>query len=613
MRQRQRNTVRLVLIWLATFITFAIVGISLSITTNPIYFLLVIVGVLMSTLVTEYYQSEQSRASGSENTCARLCRARLETHSPVYVEEKATFYPLVHALHSAHSEPCFCNTACSSSSSVSAVPLRRSCSSPRVYQQWVNNRSRAPTVEFALEHVRADDVLWDEPRCEQVESVSYHKPYICYGTRTFGLYVHDSIGSSLSSSQNRVEKDEKDDRGGKATDDKPQPNEKTRPADTVIDMAGIEESEDFKPSAPPREAIEQEDTDSKEIEPRLAPLRTTSSRQTNVSSGSRKKEGANGKQKRRLLWNMFAPGEDKPVLKDVRSDVSSSSGPSVEEPALTRPNSIASAPEYRKVVATIQKNIREGRRRKDGGKENAESASLSRGKERPARASWSKGQQEVKSSSRSTLDSSVDDLALASHNPTIRTALPGATAVASSEKWPESPRERWESEDLARASLHKTLVGDPRQEMAVMGEATPEEDAPIEFLKEDLVEAPDENPRPLSPSALRQKGSQTSMNALTSIGGSTGGGQAFQLPPWVKAEHVEVTVINNPQHEPSSSRFPASESSPSASKSVQASCKTSNAAVQIQEDGDGKVKGKRKFRFIPRFLKRRSKKYKHLK
>ncbi|KAL3197913.1 hypothetical protein MRX96_044639 [Rhipicephalus microplus] len=114
------------LIWMGTFLVFAAISVTLAITTNALYFLFIIMGLVVSTFAMAFYKPEGPWEPMMPYS--RLCEPRLETHAPVFVEEKSAVYPPSPSVKSVtHSDPWLCTSA--------KTTLRGSFSTPRLRTQ----------------------------------------------------------------------------------------------------------------------------------------------------------------------------------------------------------------------------------------------------------------------------------------------------------------------------------------------------------------------------------------------------------------------------------------------------------------------------------------------
>ncbi|KAH8041539.1 hypothetical protein HPB51_016984 [Rhipicephalus microplus] len=158
------------LIWMGTFLVFAAISVTLAITTNALYFLFIIMGLVVSTFAMAFYKPEGPWEPMMPYS--RLCEPRLETHAPVYVEEKSAVYPP------------------SSSASFSTPRLRSQGDDtwPAAAAPPRNATARLPSgflplAPAAVVHSPSTTTLDSPSQCEQVTKVSCHQPYGCYESR----------------------------------------------------------------------------------------------------------------------------------------------------------------------------------------------------------------------------------------------------------------------------------------------------------------------------------------------------------------------------------------------------------------------------------------------
>ncbi|KAL1432982.1 hypothetical protein MTO96_001966 [Rhipicephalus appendiculatus] len=617
------------LIWMGTFLVFAAISVTLAITTNAMYFLFIIMGLVVSTFAMAFYKPEGPWEPLMPYS--RLCEPRLETHAPVYVEEKSAVYPPSPSVKSVtHSDPWLCTSA--------KTTLRGSFSSPRLRSQvnddtWPaaaalprNTTARLPSgflplAPAAVVRSQSTTTLDSPSQCEQVTKVSCHQPYGCYESRVLRTTYEEF--HRVSDNIETIECIERSEVVTTETAAAPSPE----PPSTTIQM-----EEPVEPVMPE-------------------------------------------KKKRRLLWNIFSRNDDKTVVKEFpvnKSEDSESkaglldeeSSAPIDPPFFTKgPKGIADSPEFSKVVANIERNINEANnpygishKSKVDGAAAASQRKASREK-KMVKKSASKGEQAtgarhvsatevgqtagakvmgILNSSESSASSYGADGAAASDvppfwkeqtSPLPDDPSPGSSSpmdadqqyltegfLKSNSSWDERSHPDsttpFRSNNAVEGSVSKTSSQrTAASKMAASSAARSEE--------KDIWASPSWSPARNSSNAGGEKASQTSLRDYCP---QSSGDDHFRTSPLVKANLVEVTVINNPPPKDTvaggskcalqGAEGVADKQQPS--KYVQATSKTIETAVQmVTGDGDNsptKKSKKKKLKLLPRFLRVKRKK-----
>lgn len=631
-----------VLIWMGTFLVFAAISVTLAITTNAMYFLFIIMGLVVSTFAMAFYKPEGPWEPLVPYS--RLCEPRLETHAPVYVEEKSAVYPPSPSVKSVtRSDPWLCTSA--------KTTLRGSFSSPRLRSQvddtWPaaaapprNPTARLPSgflplAPAAVARSHSSTTLDSPSQCEQVTTVSCHQAYGCYESRVLRTTYEEFH----------------------------------RVSDNVETIECIERSEVV--------------TTETAAAPSPEPLSTTIQLEEPVEPVAPEKK------KRRLLWNIFSRSDDKTVVKEFpaykNEDSESKAGLLEEEssaptdpPCFSKaPRGIADAPEFSKVVANIERNIHEANNpysilhkpKEGGGGTTVASQRKSSSERKTAKKSTSKGEQAaaakvmgILNSSESSASSSgvggataaasdvpsfwkeqtsplPDDPSPGSSSPMVsgpvssglssggsRISLAGSTPKDADQQYLNEAfiksRSSWDERShpdsttpfhnnvgegsTSQSSSQRTAVS----KMAASSAARSEE--------KEIWASPSWSPTRNSSNAVGEKASQTSLRDFCP---QSSGDDHFRMSPLVKADLVEVTVINNPaptDKGAGSSKCAlqcaeGAEKKPQPSKYVQATSKTIETGVQMVTCGGDnnsptKKSKKKKLKLLPRFLRVKKKK-----
>lgn len=637
------------LIWMGTFLVFAAISVTLAITTNAMYFLFLIMGLVVSTFAMAFYKPEGPWEPLVPYS--RLCEPRLETHAPVFVEEKSAVYPPSPSVKSVtRSDPWLCTSA--------KTTLRGSFSSPRLRSQvddtWpaASAQPRNPTARLPsgflplapapVVRSHSTATLDNPSQCEQVTTVSCHQAYGCYESRVLRTTYEEFH----------------------------------RVSDNIETIECIERSEVVTTeTAPP---------------PSPEPPSTTIQLEEPVDSV------VPGKKKRRLLWNIFSRSDDKTVVKefpaDKNEDSESKAGLLDEEscvpidpPCFSKANKgIADAPEFSKVVANIERNIHEANnpysilhkpkpqgtaavsQRKPSDEMKAAKKSASRGEQalgarhgaEVAQTAAAKVMGILNSSESSASSCGIDGgAAAASGLPSFwkeqTSPIPDDPSPGSSSPMVSGPPSSGISSGGSRISLAgSTPPKDPDQAFLKSQSSWDERshpDSTTPFRSDNAAEgsvsqsssqrtaaskmaassaarseekeiwaSPSWSPARNSSNAGGEKASQTSLREYRP---QSSGDDHFRMSPLVKADLVEVTVINNPPPTEkgaggSKCAFQGAEGGaekPQTSKYVQAASKTIGTGVQMVTcDGDNnsptKKTKKKKLKLLPRFLKVKRKK-----
>ncbi|XP_075543283.1 uncharacterized protein LOC142577713 [Dermacentor variabilis] len=627
-----------VLIWMGTFLVFAAISVTLAITTNAMYFLFIIMGLVVSTFAMAFYKPEGPWEPLVPYS--RLCEPRLETHAPVYVEEKSAVYPPSPSVKSVtRSDPWLCTSA--------KTTLRGSFSSPRLRSQvddtWPAAAAPArnplpsgflPLVPAAVARSHSSTRLDSPSQCEQVTTVSCHQAYGCYESRVLRTTYEEF--HRVSDNVEMIECIERSEVVTTETAAAPSPE----PPSTTIQV-----EEPVEPVVPE-------------------------------------------KKKRRLLWNIFSRSDDKTVVKEFpaykNEDSESKAGLLEEEsfapadtPCFSKASrGIADAPEFSKVVANIERNIHEANNpytflhkpKADGGGTAAASQKKSSSERKVAKKGTFEGEQAaaakvmgILNSSESSASSSgvggataaasglpsfwkeqtsppPDDPSPGSSSPMVsgpassglssggsRISLAGSTPkdadqqylneafIKSRSSWDE--RSHPDSTTPFRNNLGEGSTSQSSSQRTAASKMAASSTARSE--EKEIWASPSWSPARNSSNAVGEKASQTSLRDYCP---QSSGDDHFRMSPLVKADLVEVTVINNPaptDKGAGSSRCALQcadgAEKPQPSKYVQATSKTIETGVQMVTcDGDNnsptKKSKKKKLKLLPRFLKVKKKK-----
>lgn len=595
-----------VFIWMGTFLVFTAISVTLAITTNPMYFLFIIMGLVVSTFAMAFYKPEGPWEPMVPYS--KLCEPKLETHAPIYVEEKSSIYPPSPSVKSAtRSDPWLCTSA--------KTALKGSFSSPRLHcraadDTWpiatpVRNSGAhlhegfLPLIPTVVHQSASFPKLPISANCEEVRSVSHHQAYKCYGSRVIRTTY-----------------------GGYPTDDCKEPN-----------------------------PLHQEATPLKAAA-RSKPLTTTIEMEV--------KEVPTEKKRRRLLWNLFDKS-DKAVVKEFPADNDNDSNAGLlahEVVTSTSDNekgsNVAGRPEYRNVVETIDKTIREASAiiNCEGEKISTRSSPNKESAPQPVKPHCPKtkaGSALFESSPETqcargigifnSTDSSTSSPGIPSfwqeqasppdstppRSPT-ESAMPSVLSSTSrlssgGGSTPKDTEHRYLNEAFlqTRSSWDEVTVPEsttPFQNRTVSSASTGlgcKPDAEQRRADHEIWGSPRWSPTRVS---VGDKGSQASLKdfGLQSCGDDK---DLFRMSPLVKAELVEVTVINNPPPGSGSQQglAEAADRKPAPSKYVQATSKTLEAGVQMGHqagtcDGDSPTKKSKrsKLKLIRKFLKAKKKK-----
>lgn len=641
-----------VLIWMGTFLVFAAISVTLAITTNAMYFLFIIMGLVVSTFAMAFYKPEGPWEPLMPYS--RLCEPRLETHAPVYVEEKSAVYPPSPSVKSVtRSDPWLCTSA--------KTTLRGSFSSPRLRAQvddtWPaaaapprNTTARLPSgflplAPAAVVRSQSTTTLDSPSQCEQVTKVSCHQPYGCYESRVLRTTYEEF--HRVSDNIETIECIERSEVVTTETAAAPSPE----PPSTTIQM-----EEPVEPAMPE-------------------------------------------KKKRRLLWNIFSRSDDKTVVKEFpvnKSEDSESKAGLLDEessaptdpPYFSKgPRGIADSPEFSKVVANIERNIHEATNpygilhKPKADDAAAASQRKSTHERKTAKKSTSKGEQAlaarhgnapeleqtaaakvmgILNSSESSPSSCGDSGAAASGLPSFwkepTSPLPDDPSPGSSSPMVSGPASSGLSSGGSRISLvgstppkeadqqyltegffksrsswdershpdsttpfrsNNAIEGSVSQTSSQRTAASKMAASAARSEEKEIWASPSWSPARNSCNAGGEKASQTSLRDYCP---QSSGDDHFRTSPLVKANLVEVTVINNPPLNDkgaggSKCALQSAEGGaekPQPSKYVQATSKTNETGVQmVTGDGDNspnKKSKKKKLKLLPRFLRVKKKK-----
>ncbi|XP_077520542.1 uncharacterized protein LOC144130501 isoform X2 [Amblyomma americanum] len=621
-----------VLIWMGTFLVFAAISVTLAITTNAMYFLFIIMGLVVSTFAMAFYKPEGPWEPLVPYS--KLCEPKLETHAPVYVEEKSSVYPPSPSMKSmTRSDPWLCTSA--------KTTLRSSFSSPRLRgaaaddDTWPapsapprNPKAHLPAgflplAPTAPARSRSSSSLDAHSQCEQVTTVSCHQPYGCYESRVMRTTYEEF--HKISDNVETIE---------------------------CVERSEVVTLESAPVPEPPSTTIQVEEP----VEP-VAPE----------------------KKKRRLLWNIFSRSDDKTIVKEFPSDKNedseSKAGLLDEEymqgmPSTSKPRGIAEAPEFSKVVENIQRNIKEsnnpyGILHKPKA-EGAVATQRQMSKDWKTKKSASKGKQTIEAlGSTPDLQSATVRGILSSSESSGSYSAAGGSGATPFWKEQESPQEP--SPGSSSPMVSGAASGMSSASQLSLAGSTPKE-LDHQYLNEAFLKSrsswdepshpesttPFQNAVDGSPSqgshhtaaskkaasnarsdekeiwgspswnppknnACGEKASQTSLRDFCPQS-SGDDKQLFRVTPLVQADLVEVTVINNPPPEKSGrashsklAGADAAEKPPQPSKYVQATSKTTDTGVQMVTcDGDNNSptkKSKRKrLKLVPRIFRAKKKK-----
>lgn len=619
-----------VLIWMGTFLVFAAISVTLAITTNAMYFLVIIMGLVVSTFAMAFYRPEGPWEPLVPYS--RLCEPRLETHEPVYVEERSAVYPPSPSAKT-RSDPWLCTRA--------KTTLRSSFSSPRLRcaadeDTWPDHSALArsadrvpdgflPLVPTGAGPRNASATTIESGECEQETRVSCHQAYGCYESRV----VRTTYEEFHRVSDN-------------------------------VDMIECIEKEELVTTREPGTALEPRSVTIKMEEP-VEPV-------------------VPEKKKRRLLWNIFSRSDDKAAAKEFSSEKSEdaeSKAGLLDEESMSDPlpfskaRGIAEAPEFSKVVQNIERNILETRnpygmlhKSKTESAANATkggdtgAAQTKPSKEQKLNKVASKGKQdsvEIVSSSpeaevakalgilnstessessgaaggaSSAVTSSADPASTRGNSPIISgdpSQLSSVSRLSLVGSTPKDSQHQYLNEGFMRSSsagwgtpLLQETTPFVHQEGTTSWSSSQRTSASKLASNADRVRS-DEKEVWGSPSwsPTKSKASQTSLRDFRPQ--SSGDDKdVFRMSPLVNAELVEVTVINNPPlpsgsaggSQPKLERTESAERKSQTSKYVQATRKTAESAVQMV-DGDGsptKKSKRKKIKLLPRFLRTKKKK-----
>ncbi|CAN7937684.1 unnamed protein product [Ixodes hexagonus] len=619
-RLNTKVVVMSILIWAGTFVVFAAISVTLAITTNAMYFLFIIMGLVVSTFAMAFYKPEGPWEPMVPYS--KLCEPRLETHAPIYVEERSSIYPPSPSIKSVtRSDPWLCTSA--------KTTLKGSFSSPRLQHRNDEDDTwpSAPPIRDPTAHLpagflplvptgakrsRSSSKPPSPAGCEEVTATSCHQPYGCYESRvTRTNYEEIVIEGPNSDATDCIEVDVSPPADSKLL---------SKPSSTTVDV----------------------NEDSKDV-----PVE---------------------KKRRRLLWNIFGRSDERSLGKEVASDASERddlgskatllAGEAETEPKVhSKLSGVANLPEYQKVVESIEKTIREANATLNVTKPKKPDEGAA--KDALDIPPMKHNQPEVRKSS-SMNESSPDVRALRGIlNSTDTSASegspippfwrdrqsPGATSRTRSSGPSGTPSARSSTSRLTsgfttpRDSEHRYLNEAFFKTHTSWDEGTnPESTTPFQNKSESLASdsldilskvdvqlAPDDKGIWGAPSPggikVGDKASQTSLHGFYPR--SSGDDKdPFRMTPLVKADLVEVTVINN-QAAPccnaglkvTSLEAVGDKTSPS--KYVQATSKTVEASVQMGRevvtcDGDNnsptKKSKRRKLKLLPRFLRGKKKK-----
>ncbi|KAL3209861.1 hypothetical protein MRX96_037668 [Rhipicephalus microplus] len=563
------------LIWMGTFLVFAAISVTLAITTNALYFLFIIMGLVVSTFAMAFYKPEGPWEPMMPYS--RLCEPRLETHAPVYVEEKSAVYPPSPSVKSVtHSDPWLCTSA--------KTTLRSSFSTPSAAHAGGRHvacgcgttaqpdGSPSLGIPSSGTRRRGPQSVDDHARQPQpVTKVSCHQPYGCYESRVLRTTYEEF--HKVSDNIDTIECIERSEVVTMETSTAPSPE----PPSTTIQM-----EEPVEPAIPE-------------------------------------------KKKRRLLWNIFSRNDDKTIVKEFplsRSEDSESKAGLLDEESTTRKDPpcftrgqkvIADSPEFSKVVANIERNINEANnpycithKPKVNGAATASQRRASR-ENKTAKKSASKGEQVLGARhisatevGQQTAGARVIGILNSSESSGSSCGVDGATTTGLPSLWKEPTSPLLDEPSPGSSS---PMVSRPASSglssasrMSLVG-STPPKDADQQYLNEGFLKSNsswDERSHPdsttpfqtnkaaegsvsksssqrtttskmaassatrseekeiwASPSwsparnssAVGEKVSQTSLHHYCP---QSSGDDHFRASPLVKANLVEVTVINNP-------------------------------------------------------------------
>lgn len=620
-----------VLIWMGTFLVFAAISVTLAITTNAMYFLFIIMGLVVSTFAMAFYKPEGPWEPLVPYS--KLCEPKLETHAPIYVEERSSVYPPSPSMKSmTRSDPWLCTSA--------KTTLRSSFSSPRLRcaaaddDTWPapstpprNPKAHLPAgflplAPTAPARSRSSSSLDTRSQCEQVTTVSCHQPYSCYESRVLRTTYEEF--HRVSDNIETIECIERSE---------------------VVTLESAPEPE------PPSTTIQVEEP----VEP-VAPE----------------------KKKRRLLWNIFSRNDDKTIVKefpiDKNEDSESKAGLLDEEhsqeiSSTAKPRGIADAPEFSKVVENIQRNIQEANN--PYGilhKTKAEGAVASQrklSKERKTKKSASKGKQTIEALGSTPDVQSAKVMGILSSSESTGSSTAGGSVATHFWKEQESPQAP--SPGSSSPMVSAAVSGMSSASQLSLAGSTPK-DLDHQYLNEAFLKSRsswDERSHPESTTPFRNEadgsasqsshrtvaskktasntrsnekeiwgspswsptknnacGEKASQTSLRDFCPQSSGDdkQLFRVTPLVKADLVEVTVINNPPPEQSGRAcqskmlgLDAADKPPQPSKYVQATSKTIDTGVQMVTcEGDNnsptKKTKRKKLKLVPRFLRAKKKK-----
>ncbi|KAG0429652.1 hypothetical protein HPB47_023416 [Ixodes persulcatus] len=608
-----------ILIWAGTFVVFAAISVTLAITTNAMYFLFIIMGLVVSTFAMAFYKPEGPWEPLVPYS--KLCDPKLETHAPIYVEEKSSIYPPSPSIKSVtRSDPWLCTSA--------KTTLRGSFSSPRLSHHSTLNatwpsappRDRAshlpagflPLVPTGVSRSLSSVRVSSPANCEELKASACHQSYGCYESRVIRT------------------------------------NYKEWPIESCASNVA--------------DCLEADATSAADADLLANPLSSTIT-MTDVS-----KDAPAEKKRRRLLWNIFGRSNDKPLERELSVDASECDDTEPKDTFLTndgatkskaqnKATGIANLPEYQKVVENIEKTIREAKSVLNSPKERqcGDGATKQAMDVQPLKQSRHKGKQSPRINEGSpethglrgilnSTDSIVSDVtgippfwkdgqspeAAVSHTRSSRhstspSAASSASRLTSGASTPRGPDHRYLNEAFFKT--HSSW-----------DDANPESTTPFQkrsaskastshdiLCKSDLQLSPDETRIWGAPSQNKTKvGDKASQTSLRQFYTQFCGDDLdpFRMPPLVKADLVEVTVINNapPDSGGIQQKLASPETGdkkPPASKYVQATSKTVEASVQMGRevvtcDGDNnspsKKSKRRKLKLLPRFLRGKKKK-----
>lgn len=622
-----------VVIWMGTFLVFAAISVTLAITTNAMYFLVIIMGLVVSTFAMAFYRPEGPWEPLVPYS--RLCEPRLETHEPVFVEERSAVYPPSPSVVT-RSDPWLCTRA--------KTTLRSSFSSPRLRgvadDTWpahsapARNADRLPDGFLPLVPTggaprnASADTLESRNECEQETRVSCHQAYGCYESRVVRTTYEEF---------HRVSDD----------------------VDTIECIV----NEELVTTREPGTALEPRSVTIKMEEP-VEPA-------------------APGKKKRRLLWNIFSRSDDKAVVKEFSSEKSEdaeSNAGLLDEDSLSDPmpfskaRGIAEAPEYTKVVKNIERNILEahnaygvlnkskadnaanatkggdiGGAQTKPSKEQKQSNIASKGKQGSVEivssspeaqaanalgilnSTESSGSSGAVGGASSAMTSSADPTSTRGNSPVISggpSQLSSASRLSLVGSTPKDSQPQYLNEGYMRSSsagwrtpLLQETTSFVHQEGTTSWSLSQRESVSKLVSNADRVRSEEKEVwgspswSPVKSNLCGEKASQTSLRDFRPQ--SSGDDKdVFRMSPLVKAELVEVTVFNNPAlpsgsaggSQPQLARTESKKSQ--TSKHVQATSETAESGVQmVDEDASPTKKSKRKkIKLLPRFLRAKKKK-----